>query len=103
MSDWVRAAALEEVPPGSLHGLVVARTRVVLANVDGDIYALHDRCSHADFPLHDGILEGETLECVHHGAKFDVCSGRAMSLPAIRPVKNYEVEVREGDIYIQLG
>lgn len=103
MTDaWVRAAALDEVPPGTLHGVTVERTKVVLANVDGDVYALRDRCSHADFPLHDGVLQGETLECVHHGAKFDVCSGKATGFPAIRPVKSYEVDVRDGDIFIQL-
>jgi len=102
MADWVRAAALAEVPPGTLHGVEVERTRIVLANVEGDVYALHDRCSHADFPLHDGVLEGETLECIHHGAKFDVCSGRATALPALRPVKSYAVELRDGDIFIQV-
>lgn len=103
MADWVRAASLEEVPPGTLHGVELERNRVVLANVEGDIYALQDRCSHADFPLHDGVLDGETLECVHHGAKFDVCSGRATGLPALRPVKSFAVDVRDGDIFIQLG
>jgi nitrite reductase/ring-hydroxylating ferredoxin subunit len=40
---------------------------------------------------------------MYHGAKFDVCTGRAMQLPAIRPVKTFEVEVREGDVYVQVG
>lgn len=100
---WVRAAALGDVPPGTLHGVMVERTKIVLANVDGDVYALQDRCSHADFPLNDGILEGETLECIHHGAKFDVCTGRATGLPAIRPVKSYDVDVRDRDIFIRVG
>jgi 3-phenylpropionate/trans-cinnamate dioxygenase ferredoxin subunit len=101
--EWVRVAALDEVPPGTLHGVTVDRTAVVLANVDGDVYALRDRCSHADFPLNDGVLTGETLECVHHGAKFDVCTGRATGFPAIRPVKSYEVEIRDDDVFIRFG
>lgn len=100
---WTRAASLTEVGPGTLHGVQLGTEKIVLANVDGDLYALQDRCSHADFPLHDGFLEGTELECIHHGAKFDVCSGRALSLPAIRPVKAYEVELRDGDIFVQLG
>jgi len=103
LDAWVRVAALDEVGPGTLLGVTVERTAVVIANVDGDLYALRDRCSHADFPLRDGVLRGETLECVHHGATFDVCSGTATGFPAIRPVKSYEVDVRDGDVFIRLG
>jgi 3-phenylpropionate/trans-cinnamate dioxygenase ferredoxin subunit len=104
MSDvnWTRVAAEGECPPGQLLGVEASGTKVVIANVDGDLYALKDRCSHADFPLSDGGLDGTHLECVHHGAKYDVCSGRALSLPAIRPVPAFEVEVRDGDIYIAI-
>ena len=50
-----------------------------------------------------GFLEGDRLECTWHGAQFDVCSGRATSLPAIRPVKTFNVEIRDSDIYIDVG
>lgn len=103
MAGWVRAAALDEVPRGTLHGVVVDEARVVLANVEGEVYALQDRCTHANFPLNDGTLEGTELECAHHGARFDVCTGRALCLPAIRPVPRYDVEIRSGEIYIQLA
>ena len=100
---WARVASLDDVPAGTLLGVEVDGERIVLANVDGDVYALEDRCSHQDFPLSDGELEGTELECIYHGAKFDVCSGRAVQLPAIRPVKSWEVEVRDDDIFIQTG
>ena len=75
---------------------------LVLVNVEGDFYALLDRCSHQDFPLSDGELTGDRLECIYHGAKFDVCTGRAVQLPAIRPVKTFPVDVRDGDIFIEV-
>ena len=75
----------------------------MLANVDGELYALLDRCSHQDYPLSDGHLDGTRLECLYHGARFDVRTGRAVQLPAIRPVKTFEVEVREGDVYVRSG
>jgi 3-phenylpropionate/trans-cinnamate dioxygenase ferredoxin subunit len=99
--DWVRVASLEDVPPGTLHRVELDGVDVVLANVDGDIYALEDRCSHEDYPLSDGELTGSRLECIYHGAAFDVCSGLAQQLPAIRPVKSYPAEVRGNDVYIQ--
>ena len=104
MADgWMRVASLADVPAGSVKGVEANGSRIALANVDGDLYALADRCSHQDFPLSDGELEGTELECIYHGARFDVCSGRAIQLPAIRPVKTWDVEVRDGDIFIQTG
>jgi len=103
MADWKKVATLEECPPGSLRPVMVGPDPVVLANVDGTVYAVRDRCSHEDFPLSDGDLEGATLVCPFHGARFDVTSGAARGLPAVRPVKSYPVEIREDGIYIKGG
>ena len=102
MPDWVRVASAQDCPPGRLLGVEAGTERLVLANVEGDFYALLDRCSHQDFPLSDGELVGDRLECIYHGAQFDVCTGRAMQLPAIRPVKIYPVEVREGAVFVEV-
>lgn len=101
MADWRKVATLEECPPGSLRPVMVGPDPVVLANVNGRVYAVRDRCSHEDFPLSEGDLEGSVLVCPFHGARFDVTSGAARGLPAVRPVKSYPVEIREDGIYIQ--
>jgi len=103
MPDWIRVASLDECPPGSLLGVEAEGRRIVLANVDGDVYALLDRCSHQDYPLSHGELAGTRLECLYHGARFDVCTGRAVQLPAIRPVTTFEVDVRDGEVYVRTG
>jgi 3-phenylpropionate/trans-cinnamate dioxygenase ferredoxin subunit len=102
MPEWVRVATTEQCPPGTLLGVGAGSERIVLANVEGEIYALLDRCSHQDFPLSDGELDGDRLECIYHGAAFEVSTGRAMQLPAIRPVKTFPVEVREGEVFVQV-
>jgi nitrite reductase/ring-hydroxylating ferredoxin subunit len=102
MAEWVRVADVDELAVGELLGLQAAGRSIVLANVDGDVYALEDQCSHQELPLSAGFLEGDRLECIWHGAQFDVCTGRAMSLPAIRPVKTFNVEIRESDIFIEV-
>lgn len=103
MSDWIKVATLEECPPGSLRPVMVGPDPVVLANVEGDLHAIRDRCSHEDLPLSDGDLEGSIVVCPHHGARFDVTSGAARGLPAVRPVKSYPVEIREDGVYILGG
>ena len=102
MAEWVRVAAVEQCPPGTILGLGAGNERIVLVNVEGEMYALLDRCSHQDFPLSDGELDGYRLECIYHGASFDVCTGRALQLPAIRPVKTFPVEVRDGAVFVQV-
>ena len=100
--EWVRVADVSDCPPGTLFEIETAQENLVLANVEGDLYALQNRCSHQDLPLSDGELVGDRLECLYHGASFDVCSGRAMALPAIRPVETYPVEVRGQEIFVQI-
>ena len=76
---------------------------MVLANVDGKICALHDECSHQAYALSDGDLEGGDVVCIYHGARFDACTGARKALPAVQPVKSFAVEVRDGDVYVDVG
>ena len=98
----MRVAATSDCPPGTLLAVRAGSHHVVLANVEGDFYALEDRCSHENFPLSDGELDGSRLTCMHHGATFDARSGRATGLPALRPVRAFPVEVRTGDVYLRV-
>jgi 3-phenylpropionate/trans-cinnamate dioxygenase ferredoxin component len=104
MPGFVRVAGVGDLPERGLLGVEADGHRIVLvATGDGAIYGLQDRCSHADFPLSDGqLLDDERLECQYHGAKFHVPTGRAVALPAIRPVRTYEVRVDGDDILVNL-
>jgi len=99
---WVSVADLDECPPGTLLDVEAGQENIVLANIDGDLYALQNRCSHQDLPLSDGELDGDRLECLYHGARFDVCTGKAVGLPAIKPVETYDVEVRGQEVYVRI-
>jgi 3-phenylpropionate/trans-cinnamate dioxygenase ferredoxin subunit len=101
MAEWTKVATLEECPPGSLRPVMVGTDPVVLANVDGTLYAVLDRCSHEDLPLSDGDLENGTVVCSYHGARFDLASGAPRGLPAVKPIKIYAVEIREDGIYVR--
>lgn len=96
MADFVTVAQVHELPPGERIAVQLGRNWVVIFNVDGTLYAIEDQCSHEDYPLSDGILEGCEVECVKHGARFDIRTGKNLSPPALLPVKAYDVRV-EGD------
>ena len=102
MAEWVRVADVGAVAVGTLKAANAAGQPIVLANVDGDVYALEDQCSHEAFPLSDGELDGEDVICNHHGARFDACTGRNRGLPAVRPVKSYPVQTRDDGIYVEV-
>ena len=69
----------------------------------GEVYAIHDVCSHANVALSEGEIEDQTIECWLHGSRFDLRTGQPSGLPATEPVPVYPVEIRDGDVYIDLN
>ena len=104
MSDtWTFVCPTAELLPGEMKVAFDEVTGVPIAvfNLDGDLYALEDRCSHEDFELSAGPLDAEhgVLTCVLHGAEFDVRSGRALCGPAYVPVATFPVRVDDAGIW----
>ena len=91
-------APLSALPDGELLGAVLGDgTAVCLYNDRGTIGAVHDVCSHAEFPMSDGVLHGDgTLECMWHGARYDCRTGAVRRGPATEPLAVFETRV-EGD------
>ncbi len=102
MNDFVKVAKISEILPGEVKSYLVENEVIAICNVEGKFYALKDECTHMEFPLSDGVLEGETITCAHHGAEFDVRSGEALCMPAAEPVDTYELKVDGEDIYVLL-
>jgi 3-phenylpropionate/trans-cinnamate dioxygenase ferredoxin subunit len=97
---FTRVATAADLPPNSLLAVDVNGVKVCLVHLDGEFHAFQDNCSHRDFPLSAGTLEDGTIECAWHGARFDVATGRAVRLPAIKPVRKYDVKVENGEIFV---
>jgi 3-phenylpropionate/trans-cinnamate dioxygenase ferredoxin subunit len=98
-----RAAALDDVKPGCLLGVEVEGRSVCLARLDsGEVYAIAGLCTHEDYGLSDGDLQGRQVECPMHGSRFDVETGAVSGLPANRPVATFPVTVEGGDIFVDV-
>ncbi len=102
MSEFRVVAQVDEVPdPGKI--LVEVDERLVgLFRVDGTFYAIDDVCTHDGGPLVDGELEGFAVACPRHGAKFDVRTGAALTMPATQPTVSHEVKVVDGQVLVKL-
>jgi metal-sulfur cluster biosynthetic enzyme/nitrite reductase/ring-hydroxylating ferredoxin subunit len=75
---------------------------LVLVRVGDEFFALDDVCTHDDGPLSDGTVDDHTIACPRHGAKFDVRTGAALTMPATRPTQAHDVEVRDGQVYVRI-
>ncbi|MET7423869.1 non-heme iron oxygenase ferredoxin subunit [Dactylosporangium sp. NPDC005555] len=100
----IKVCAVADVAKGTVRQVEVEGTEIALVHADDDnFYAVYDECSHAAVPLSEGEVEGCTLECWLHGSRFDLRTGAPTGLPATEPVPVYPVEIRDGDVYIDLN
>jgi 3-phenylpropionate/trans-cinnamate dioxygenase ferredoxin subunit len=66
----------------------------------GTVHAIGDTCTHGDISLSEGFVEDGTLECWAHGSRFELTSGKPLTLPAYEPVPVFRVQISDGDVYI---
>ena len=100
---WTFVCATSELLPGEMKMVFdeVTGTPIVVVNHEGALYALEDKCSHEDFELSSGAFDpaSGSIECVLHGARFDVRDGRALCAPAYEPVAKFPVKVDDTGIW----
>lgn len=101
-AEWVRVCDSVELLPGEMRSVWIGETPVALFNHDGMVYALHDQCSHEDYALTEGEFDADeaTVECLLHGARFDVRDGEALCAPAYSPVARYPAKIEDGAVHV---
>ncbi len=99
-----RLCALSEVPEDGSLRVELSDIDIAVVRFEGQVYALEDRCSHADVPLSEGDVElfggAPTIECFLHGSCFDLRTGEPTNLPATEPVDVYPVRVEGDDVHV---
>ncbi len=102
MAEFTRVAAVGDLSdPGKLL-VEVDGDPVALFHVGGTFHAIDDVCTHDGGPLVDGELADHTIACPRHGAKFDIRTGAALSMPAIRATRAYDVKLEDGGVFLRL-
>jgi 3-phenylpropionate/trans-cinnamate dioxygenase ferredoxin subunit len=100
--SFERACSLADVPADEALAVTVDRYDVAIARDGDEVFALQDLCSHAAVQLSEGEVADCTIECWLHGSTFGLRTGKPTSLPATEPVATFPVEVRDGDIYVDV-
>ncbi len=100
--DFVAIGPVQELGAGKRLYVEIDERQIVIINLAGNYYAIADVCSHDDGPLGDGNIEGFEIICPRHGARFDICTGKVLALPAFVDIPAYPVRVVDNQIEIGL-
>ena len=98
----VELTSFDELPRGRGVRVTIGEQRIAVFRVGDDVYAIGDRCSHAEASLAEGEVWDTSVECPRHGSEFDLKTGRPGALPATVPVPIYPVAVEDGTVYLEL-
>jgi 3-phenylpropionate/trans-cinnamate dioxygenase ferredoxin component len=104
MTDFSRAAAVDDVPDGGALAVEVDGVEVALVRTQDEVFAIRDECSHAAIALSEGDVDVEAceIECWLHGSRFDLRTGKPTGLPATEPVPVYPCLVDSGDVFVDV-
>jgi 3-phenylpropionate/trans-cinnamate dioxygenase ferredoxin subunit len=97
-----RACALSDLDDGKPFAVEVDDVEIVLVRQGESVHALRDECSHAELALSEGELTPQGIECWLHGSCFDLRTGEPSSPPATEPVEVFAVEIRDGEVHVDV-
>ncbi len=102
-AEWVTVAQLADVGEGEVLGVEIGDRSIALYNLDSEIFATDNICTHAFAMLSDGWLDGDCIECPLHAGRFEVRTGKALGPPVDEDIKVYPVRVVGNDIQVKTG
>ena len=102
MTEFVRACALSDLPAEGAIGVDIGDVPVAVVRAGGEVFALHDVCSHEEVPLSEGDIYDCTVECYLHGSCFDLRTGEPLQMPATVPVPVYPVKIEGDDVLVSI-
>jgi 3-phenylpropionate/trans-cinnamate dioxygenase ferredoxin subunit len=101
---FTRVGDVETVKVGHAIAAEVEGVPVCVVRLDTDLVkAVHNTCSHEEYPLHEGWVDDNTIECALHGSTFDLDTGHPETLPAVRPIPVYAARIDDGGIWVDTG
>ncbi len=99
---WIDIASKDDVPEDDVMGIDINAKSIALYQVDGEIFATDNICTHGNARLCDGFLEGHEIECPLHQGKFDIRNGKAMCAPLTEDIQIYPVKSEGGRLFVEI-
>jgi 3-phenylpropionate/trans-cinnamate dioxygenase ferredoxin component len=98
--EFITIAPVSELGNGERIFVEIDELPIVIFNIAGELFAIGDLCSHDNGPLGEGEIEGNQVVCPRHGARFDIRTGKALTLPAVVDIPAYPIRVVNGQIEV---
>ena len=99
---FIKLCATIDLSPGEMRQFDLKEEEVLVVNLNGELYCLEGRCSHAGAPLYEGSLEGDVLTCPWHYSQFNIKDGSVLRGPAEKPLHLYMTEIRNDQLYVEM-
>lgn len=99
-SPYIAVAKADAVADGKFIRIEVEGTALIIARVDDRFYAVEDNCSHEDYPLSYGCLDGARIKCSLHGSRFSLETGQPEDDPADEPIRTYRLQLCDGQLWL---
>ncbi|MGC4192999.1 MAG: non-heme iron oxygenase ferredoxin subunit [Thermomicrobiales bacterium] len=99
---WVTVAKNGYLEPGELMYVEVDEEPVCLINLDGELHALNDICTHEEASLADGEIVGDEIECPLHGGAFNIRTGEPASFPVVVAIEKYAVRIVGDEVQVSV-
>ena len=99
-----RLCALNDLSADMPKRIIIDDLKLSVSSINGAVYAVNDMCTHANYSLSEGHVNPEelTIECWKHGAEFCLVSGKALTLPATRPLNTFATEIESGEVFVYI-
>ena len=101
MDGWIRVCGSEELLPGEFKIAYDGDTAIAVFNIDGELYAIEDVCTHDGGVLTGGAVEDDVIVCPRHGARFSIRTGEVLSPPAYEDVPTFPVRIEAGIVQVR--
>ncbi len=103
LAQWVKACSVQKLLKGEMTSFDYNDKKILLANLNGKIYATDRICTHAEADLSTGFLGDEGVTCPLHMSVFNLETGIPQTTPAEIPLKTYNVKIEQNEIYVEVG
>lgn len=102
MSEWIDVCGEDELKPGERKIVSTDMAEIAVFNLDGELFAIEDVCTHDGGELASGRCEGDQIICPRHGARFCIRDGKALTPPAYEDIETFPIRINEGQIQVAI-
>lgn len=102
MSRPIHACGVQELADREMKVIADAPFPLAICRVKDEWFAFENNCTHEDFPLTEGAVDGTEIECALHGARFCLRTGAIRAVPATCPIRVFPVRVKGGAVVVDI-